>query len=310
MGNSHDLQVSLTQICCHKGICTPKYEITFQEFEYKSRVTPSPTIHQDIFKSFTVELDSQISSLDTSRLIKLEQALNYGKRLKLQVLSSSTLKRNMDYTITPVGYEFSQRAGKDGITYFGVKKKGKGGNTAINDIVIPLEDGEIAEQHRGQHFCIAYDIGKDLYFIRDLSIGFGSFVKLTQELVLKDSLLIQMGEHFLLVNLIQDSVFPKLKIKVVGPPSSDKLFFFAPEEYFNCKIRIGRAANCDIHLEDTLVSKRQSTIEFRTNAWILKDGDGCKTSTNGVWLYLSEPLEIETGMAFKSNHTVFLAILE
>ena len=312
MGNSNEIHVNSIQICCHRGICTPQYEITFQEFEYKSRVTPSPTVHQEIFKSFAVDADSQLSSLDTSRQIKLEQALNYAKRLKLQVVSSSTLKRNTEYSISPLGYEFSQRAAKDGVTYFGVKKKirQEEGNVVVNDIIIPLEDSEIAEQHRGQHFCVYYDITRDSYFIRDLSVGFGSFVKVLDPLLLKDNYLIQMGEHYLLINLLQESVWPRLKIKVFGPPCVDKLMFFNPEDHADNLIKIGRAANCDIMLDDSLVSKLQSIIEFKNCEWILRDGDGYKNSTNGIWLYMSEAMEIKSGMVFKSNHTVLAAILE
>ena len=312
MGNSNEMQVKAIQVCCTRGICTPQYEITFQEFEYKSRATPSPTVHQEIFKSFAVDADSQLSSQDTSRQIKLEQALNYAKRLKLQVVSSSTLKRNTEYTISPLGYEFSQRSAKDGVTYFGVKKKSRQeeGNIVINDIIIPLEDSEIAEQHRGQHFCVYYDIIRDSYFIRDLSVGFGSFIKLSGPLVLKDNYLIQMGEHYLLINLLQESVWPRLKVKLFGPPCLDKLLFFNPEEHVENLIKIGRGLGCDIVLDDSLVSKLQSTIEFKNCTWIMRDGDGYKNSTNGIWLYMSEALEIKNGMVFKSNHTVLIASLE
>ena len=300
-------------MCCHRSLCTPQYEITFQEFEYKSRVTPSPTVHQEIFKSFAVDIDSQISSLDTSRQIKLEQALSYAKKLKLRVLSSSTLKRNTEYNITTLGYESSERALKDGVTYFGVKKKNKiedGSLVIVNDIIIPIEDQEIAEQHRGQHFCIIYDLVKDIYFIRDLSVGFGVFLKIVDFVHLKDNFLLQMGEHYLLVNLLHDSLNPKLKIKVFGPKCTDKILFFNAEDHFDRKIAIGRASHCDIMLEDTLASKIQSVIEFKAQKWILHDGDGDKISTNGVWLYLNEPLDLVNGMIFKSNHTVMQAFLE
>lgn len=301
----------------------PQYEITFQEFEYKSRVTPSPTIHQEIFKSFAAEADSQLSSMDTSRQMKLEQALIYAKRLKLKVISSSTIKRNTEYIITPLGLENSERAAKDGVTYFGVKKKKRvqqDTNTIIegkaeeikmaivNDIVIPIEDKELAEKHRGQHFCVYYDLSKDCYCVKDLSLGFGTFVKVSHALVLRDNCLLHMGEHYLLVNILMDSSLPKLKVKVFSPMCTEKVYFFNAEDYCDGKISIGRAANADVRLEDSLASKIQAAVEYSAQKWMLFDGDGDKPSTNGVWLYLSEALEIVSGMVFKTNHTIMQAL--
>jgi len=42
------------------------------------------------------------------------------------------------------------------------------------------------------------------YMIKDLGIGFGAFVRLDRPLELKDNHLINMGESFIIVNLIQE----------------------------------------------------------------------------------------------------------
>jgi hypothetical protein len=227
MGNSNGMKVISIQICCQKGICTPQYEITFQEYEYKYRVSPNPGIHQEILKSFVVDIDSQLSSLDTSRQLKLEQALNYAKILKLRVLSSSTLKLNAEFIINTLGYEKSLRTPKDGITYIGVKKRNKPkdlNGTVINDIIIPVNDKTLATKHRGQHFCIFYELNKNCYSIRDLSLGFGTFAKVNDILNLRDNFLLYMGEHYLLINLFPE-FNSKLRIKLFGPPCEDKIFF-------------------------------------------------------------------------------------
>lgn len=41
------------------------------------------------------------------------------------------------------------------------------------------------------------------YYIKDLGIGYGAFVKLTRPLVLKDNFLINMGESYIVANLIK-----------------------------------------------------------------------------------------------------------
>ena len=58
-------------------------------------------------------------------------------------------------------------------------------------------------------------------------------------------------------------------------------------------IRIGRSNDCEITIEDNMLSRLHCTIEFRENfGWIIRDGylsrykDGScenKHSTNGTW---------------------------
>lgn len=70
---------------------------------------------------------------------------------------------------------------------------------------------------------------------------------------------------------------------------------------------IGRTPNCDIRIEDKLLSKMQATIRNEQGEWVLYDGSQGRESTNGTWLYLNEDCEIEDGMIFKSNQTFFEA---
>lgn len=50
---------------------------------------------------------------------------------------------------------------------------------------------------------------------------------------------------------------------------------------------IGRSPNCDIRIDDQLISKMQSTIKCEDGNWILEDGRDGKESTNGTWYYLN-----------------------
>ena len=70
---------------------------------------------------------------------------------------------------------------------------------------------------------------------------------------------------------------------------------------------IGRTPNCDIRIEDKLLSKAQAIIKFDGMHWVLIDGFDGRESTNGTWLYLNEDCDIEDGMIFKSNQTFFEA---
>jgi pSer/pThr/pTyr-binding forkhead associated (FHA) protein len=70
---------------------------------------------------------------------------------------------------------------------------------------------------------------------------------------------------------------------------------------------IGRSPNCDIRIDDELLSKTQATVSFdpERQTWAISDGHAGKGSTNGTWLYLNEEKKIHSGMLLKSNQTFF-----
>lgn len=70
---------------------------------------------------------------------------------------------------------------------------------------------------------------------------------------------------------------------------------------------IGRTPNCDIRIEDKLLSKTQAVIFYDGAHWVIRDGFQDKESTNGSWLYLNEDVEVQSGMVFKSNQSFFEA---
>lgn len=91
------------------------------------------------------------------------------------------------------------------------------------------------------------------YLIRDLGIGFGAFVRLDRPLELRDNHLLNMGESFIIVNLITEkqtveegehvdteddgyskiskanSPVTKLRLKLFGGPSTGEVFYFKPD---------------------------------------------------------------------------------
>lgn len=145
------------------------------------------------------------------------------KHLLLKVINSGNLEKGRVLNISSAGLEGSKRNANDGSTYFGCKKKQNG--KVVNDFIIPVKEKELGDQHRGRHFVIYYHHDKHQFYIRDLAIGFGAFMRVDSPLVrdmqpLKDNYLINIGESFLVVNLssTEDASSTQLRLKVFGAP--------------------------------------------------------------------------------------------
>lgn len=128
-----------------------------------------------------------------------------------------------------------------------------------------------------------------------------------------------MGESYIVANLFkpqeelkgvvaQNKVPMKLRLKIFSVVKADQPEVFCFQNEMQ-EIIIGRTPNCDIRIEDKLLSKAQATIKCEDDQWALTDGHEGRESTNGTWLYLNEDCEIENGMVFKSNQTFFEAAL-
>lgn len=111
-----------------------------------------------------------------------------------------------------------------------------------------------------------------------MGIGFGAFVRLDRPLELKDNHLLNMGESFIIVNLIQEKssgynltnpenhiatpslAQTKLRLKLFGGPSTGEVFYFRPEvnphsDEPTTLVKIGRSNTCDVVIEDAVLSK-------------------------------------------------------
>ena len=69
--------------------------------------------------------------------------------------------------------------------------------------MIPTKNEDEKEKHRGRQFQIYFDVTSRRYKIKDLGIGYGAFVKLTKPLVLRDNFLLNMGESYIVANLLK-----------------------------------------------------------------------------------------------------------
>lgn len=96
----------------------------------------------------------------------------------------------------------------------------------------------------------------------------------------------------------EESGGSKIQLKFLDGPKIDKIFGFK-DSYGT--IKIGRMSDCDIKFEDNGLSRCQCIIMNVNGAWILKDGNGEKQSTNGTWLFVDDLFKIYDGMTFKAG---------
>ena len=222
------------------------------------------------------------------------------------------------------------------IVYFGFQREEDlNTNPYIDYLLYPKEDF-YDNKFIGKHFQIRYDTDNKLYFIKDLGFGFGTFIKLTKDIKLKDNFLINIGETYIVFSLNQnenenetennnsikdndnnesENENNSINIKVFsGDEKCDNYNF----DYFsNQTILIGRNASCDIIIEDKMLSRVHCSVFFvdsekeEERGWYLKDGNlNGKKSTNDTWFYSAEESLIENNMVFKTNHNLFKCIIE
>jgi hypothetical protein len=198
--------------CCDEGLNIKHQELNVNPVTSRQGMNTSQ-LSSEIFSSFMRES----SEFKMGDLVQRRVALNSLKEiktLKLRIVNSGMLDKDKVLVIKPQGLEFSKRNADDGYVFFGCKKKQR--NTVVNDFIVPLRDPELNEAHRGRHFVIYYRIEKNSYWIRDLCIGFGVFVRLDYTLLLKDSMLFNIGESFLVVHFKTVQNVSEIMIRVFG----------------------------------------------------------------------------------------------
>ncbi|OMJ74013.1 hypothetical protein SteCoe_27161 [Stentor coeruleus] len=293
--------------CCDEGLNIKHQELNVNPLTSRQGLNTSQ-FSSEILSSFMREsCEFKMTDLGQRRLAL--SALKDFKTLKLRIVNSGMLDKDKILNIRPSGLEQSKRRADDGYVFFGCKKKLR--NIIVNDFVVPLRDPELNETHRGKHFVIYYRIDKNSYWIRDLCVGFGVFVRLDYTLLLKDSMLFNIGESFLVVHFKNTQNFSEISIRVFGAGVSGESKTFNSIQDEN--ILIGRNAASHIKISDQMLSKVQCTIFYTcTSGWMLVDGDlnNNRCSTNGTWMYLNEDFEIYNGMIFKTNQSLFEAKIE
>jgi hypothetical protein len=81
--------------------------------------------------------------------------------------------------------------------------------------------------------------------------------------VLKDNMLVNVGEAYIVVNLLPENAeeqgrpYDILKLKMFGGPNNGEVYEFSMEDMRagNKDILIGRTPDCDVKINDKLLSK-------------------------------------------------------
>lgn len=279
----------------------------------------------------------------------LNQEENNYKELNLTVVSTTLNYDQNTYIITPSGLKNSKRDAKDGIVLFGYERKnnikkendnfnaenniysndnGKNNinNTGLvdefllNDFVFPVEE---KEENNGLYefpnFAIYYNVNDNNYYIKDFNTGVGALMKI-KKYTMETNTLINIGSNYLVVYVNKNIITIKIFNNNTILDSKDNKENLGQNYYMkefqiknnnNTKITIGRSQKCDIVIEDMMLSKMQSSIEYNSkdDCFYLYDGDGEKESTNGTWVFILNPIKITNNFLFKAEHTLFVASL-
>ena len=164
------------------------------------------------------------------------------------------------------------------------------------------------------------------YYLKDLGHGFGTFIKLEDWTEITNNFLLTIGENYIVFTLgleedmitnehiskEEDEEYNNLmNIKIFSGNIRHGQLSFNPK---HSPVVIGRSPDCDVIIDDSMLSRFHCTIEFKQdkNKWFIVDGiydkdkKGIKKSTNGSWKYVFEDTKITDKMCFKANHNLFI----
>ena len=162
-------------------------------------------------------------------------------------------------------------------------------------------------------FKIFYDFDKHIFYLMDLGVGYGTFYKIEEDVVIKENSIINIGESYLVFSfqkknndieneeeINEDDLYLKIysnegEYDPIIIQSNDKVY------------QVGRSEVCDVYIKDKMLSRIHCILFYIDNNWYIKDGnESGNESTNGTWVYANEEAEIKEGMKFKSNSCNFL----
>ena len=261
---------------------------------------------------------------------KIKKVYSSSKKLILEIITNDS-EKFVSIELDPYGYINSKREKKDGITYFGYQD-----GDSLVDYQLKNGDSYFNEDiFNGRHFMIKFNPDDLNYYIKDLGKGFGTFIKIQEWTEIKNNLLLNIGENFIVFSLGDEENEEKekeelnednndiknenvendicLNIKIFNM-KNQKIFTLSPD---NCPATIGRNSDNSIVIDDDMLSRFHCTIDFDKNKWYIQDGyaknglqeEEIKKSTNGSWIYAYDEIKITDKMIFKSNHNLFICNL-
>lgn len=180
----------------------------------------------------------------------------------------------------------------------------------VDYLINPVEP-DYDNRFIGLHFQIAFHPESLSYSIKDMGFGFGTFIKITDSIVIKDNCLINVGDTYIVFTFGQED--DPFHLEEQSDEFLNVRIFSAGETYepYNFQrtksiISIGRDNECDIAIEDKMLSRVQSVITYKEGkGWFIADGKYDRKSTNGTWIFSNDERTINNGMIFKTNHNLF-----
>lgn len=263
--------------------------------------------------------------------MKIKEVYDRAKKLILEIMTSNN-SNFFSLEINPLGYINSRRDKKDGITYFGYEKDNEENeiDKEIDVVLNPNDENICDDKFYGKHFQISFN-PKDLnYYIKDLGHGCGTFIKIIDWIEIKNNSLINIGENYIVFSIGAEDNEKELEnknsvdknnshedilnIKIFSGNVKQSVITFSPSD---CPFTIGRSNDCQIFIEDDMLSRIHCTIDYKNKTWIIQDGnivneegdDEITKSTNGSWIYAYEDIKISDKMIFKANHNLFICYL-
>jgi hypothetical protein len=235
-----------------------------------------------------------------------------------------------------------------GIVYFGYSPNinvlnNTSNNNYLNfssyvDVQLPPKDCDISTFSSlnnlnnnliGRYFCIYFNPDVMKYYLREC-MNYSTYIKIQNEVILKDNFIINIGTSYINVNIGEDDIdetnqYNNKKIaSLQNNYNSNNLILkietknikYDPMVFQPTKtqLRIGRNVNCEISVDDDLLSRVHCTIIFKENVgWVIRDGMiiknknelvDIKPSTNGTWILARDDVSITEGMIIKSKFNI------
>lgn len=282
-------------------VTTPNPHIDF------NTILPIEIIHKEnslsLLRLKQTSINTDLTEWSHTLRIKALQEIQ-GHSLELSIINQ---KKTNILLLTPLGLTNSKRQVKDGVVYFGSNFRDSNSNIII-DYKLKLSNPIYGKKTLGPHFMVFFDLNKKTYFIRDLMVGLGTFVRVKEAMVLENDHLLSFGETYILVNIVNwghEGGYPKLRLKVIGGNNFSEIFYFTAQEFYLSTIVVGRNRNCQVYIEDSTVSKQHASIFFSIyKQWVIIDGTANRNSLNGTWVFASKDIELTANLEIKACESV------
>jgi len=233
---------------------------------------------------------TQLNIINTNYI----KPINSSHLLKLVVIEAKNLELNSEILVSPTHID-----GRHSLREYSFIFGKESGN---NDYNFPINENVGKVQ-----FEIKYETDSQLYMLKDINNGTGSFVKLVQPQIIDNDYIFSFCEmHLFVYKPLKDN---KIKFKFLVGEHKDTVFSFSPKHHKS--VFIGRTRHANVIFKDESVSRIQCSFTFDTftNKWFIEDGQNENLSTNGTWILATRMMSFYDGLIFKSGNTTFQATL-